>query len=209
MYETRTLAWWQKPLFAFASSKAGGWYFLNIASRLDPILLHLSRGRWSNGLGQPVGILKIRGAKSGLIRETPLLCVPDGENYIVVASRTGHPKNPAWYYNLRANPEVRLYIHGKEGVFAAHEATGAERDELWSRAVWFYPGYAAYQKRAGDRVIPVFLLRPFDGDAKHGQDHHAQPGTKVPSTFCPSKPARRNYSVVVQEVPGTFGYLFS
>ncbi len=156
----RNLTWWQRPLFAFASSKVGGWYFIHIASRIDRVLLRLSRGRWSNGLGQPVGMLKIKGAKSGLIRETILLCTPDGENYIVVASRAGDTKHPAWYYNLRANPEIRLLIAGQERTFVAHEATGEERDKLWRKAVWFYPGYAAYEKRAGGRLIPVFLLRP-------------------------------------------------
>jgi deazaflavin-dependent oxidoreductase (nitroreductase family) len=160
MSKARKLAWWQKPLFAFAASKAGGWYFLNIGSRLDPLLMRISGGRWNSGLGQPVGILKVRGAKSGLIRETPLLCVPDGENFIIVASRTGLPKHPAWYFNLCANPEVRLTINGSERVFIAHEATGPQRDELWQKAVWFYPGYAVYQQRAGERLIPVFLLRP-------------------------------------------------
>lgn len=160
MSERRKLTWWQKPLFAFASSKAGGWYFLEIGSRLDPLLMGISGGRWNSGLGQPVGILKSRGAKSGLIRATPLLCVPEGDGFIVVASRTGLPKHPAWYYNLRANPEVRLLIRGKEGSFIARETAGAERDELWRKAVWFYPGYGVYEKRAGARVIPVFLLRP-------------------------------------------------
>ena len=160
MAEKRKLNWWQKPLFAFAASKAGGWYFLNVGSRLDPVLMRMSGGRWNSGMGQPLGILKSRGAKSGLIRETPLLCVPDGENFIVVASRTGLPKHPAWYYNLRANPAVRLTIHGQERGYVAHESTGPERDELWQRAVWFYPGYAVYQQRARERLIPVFLLRP-------------------------------------------------
>jgi len=163
MESQRNLTWWQRPLFAFASSKAGGWYFIHIASRIDRVLLRLSRGRWSNGLGQPVGMLKIKGAKSGLIRETILLCTPDGENYIVVASRAGDTKHPAWYYNLRANPEIRLLIGGQERSFVAHEASGAERDDLWRKAVWFYPGYAAYEKRAGSRLIPVFLLRPVIG----------------------------------------------
>jgi F420H(2)-dependent quinone reductase len=122
--------------------------------------MRISGGRWNSGMGQPVGILKIRGAKSGLIREMPLLCIPEGDGYIVVASRTGHPKNPAWYYNLRANPEVRLLIGGQEAAYVAHEVTGEEREALWRKAVWFYPGYAKYQQRAGERVIPVFWLRP-------------------------------------------------
>ena len=160
MLSQRRLTWWQKPLFAFAASRLGGWYFLNVGSRLDPVLMRISGGRWNSGMGQPVGILKIRGAKSGLMRELPLLCIPEGDGYIVVASRTGHPKHPAWYYNLRANPEIRLLIHGKEEAFIAHEAAGEERAELWRKAVWFYPGYAVYQQRAGERVIPVLLVRP-------------------------------------------------
>ncbi len=163
--ERRKLTWWQKPLFAFAGTRPGGWYFLTIAPRIDPLLLRISNGRWSSGFGQPVGILKIKGAKSGRIRETTLLCTPyENENhdkcYIVVASRAGSPKHPAWYYNLRANPEIRLLINGQERGYVAQESADAQRDELWRRAVWFYPGYAAYEKRAGARAIPVFLLRP-------------------------------------------------
>ena len=162
MVAQRNLTWWQKPLFAFASSKAGGWYFLNVGSRLDPWLMRISGGHWNSGLGQSVGILKVRGAKSGLIRATPLLCIPEGDGYILVASRTGLPEHPAWYYNLRANPEIRLFIDGQEKAYVARELQGEERERYWQRAVWFYPGYAVYQQRAGRgrRVIPLFLLRP-------------------------------------------------
>lgn len=156
----RPLSWWQRPLFAFAATRPGGWYFLTIAPRLDPILLRASGGRLSSGLGQPVGILKIRGARSGLIRETTLLCTPVEEGYLVVASRAGSTKHPAWYYNLRANPEIQLEIGGQVSPFLARELEGEERERYWQRAVWFYPGYAAYQRRAGARVIPVFLLEP-------------------------------------------------
>jgi len=156
----RQLSWWQKPLFAFAGSPAGAWFFMNIAPRVDRFLLPLSRGRWSSGLGQPVGILKIKGAKSGLIRETVLLCTPHEGNYIVVASRGGNTKHPAWYYNLRANPDIRLFINGREEAYRAYETSGPERETLWQKAVWFYPGYASYQARAGGRTIPVFLLKP-------------------------------------------------
>lgn len=156
----RPLSWWQKPLFAFAASRLGGWYFLTIAPRIDPLLLRASRGRVSSGLGQPVGILKIRGARSGLIRETTLLCTPVDEGYLVVASRAGSEKHPAWYYNLRANPDIQLEIGGEEQAYVAHELHGADREAYWAKAVWFYPGYAAYQKRASVRTIPIFLLTP-------------------------------------------------
>ena len=95
----------------------------------------------SSGLGQPVGILKVRGVKSGLIRETPLLCIPEGDGYILVASRTGLPKHPAWYYNLRANPEIQLFIGGQEKAYVARELKGEERERYWRRAS-NYSGFA-------------------------------------------------------------------
>jgi deazaflavin-dependent oxidoreductase (nitroreductase family) len=156
----RKLSWWEKIIEPMVASPLGGWYFINIAPHIDRLLIRWTKGRLSTALGQPVGLVTMRGAKSGLPRQVPLLCVPDGENYIVLASRAGDTRHPVWYYNLRANPEVTLLLNGRQGSYMAHETTGAEREGTWQKAVDFFVGYEAYQQRAGDRLIPVFLLRP-------------------------------------------------
>src|SRR5438105_13882114 len=58
--------------------------------------------------GLPVVIVTNTGRKSGATRKTPLMRVKDGDNYILVGSVGGAPKNPVWVYNLRANPLVEI-----------------------------------------------------------------------------------------------------
>jgi deazaflavin-dependent oxidoreductase (nitroreductase family) len=86
-----------------------------------------------------------------------LAYVTRGDDLVLIASKGGHPQHPAWYHNLRAHPEATVEIRGRRETVFAREAEGAERVELWEKAVGFYPGYAAYQKRAGRR-IPVMVL---------------------------------------------------
>ena len=81
-----------------------------------------------------------------------------GADLVLKASKGGHRRHPAWYHNLRAHPEASVEIRGRREPVVAREAEGAERAELWARAVEFYPGYAAYQRRAGARRIPGMVL---------------------------------------------------
>ena len=107
----------------------------------------------------PVIILTTKGAKSGKIRKSGLMRVEHNGSYAVVASQGGAPTHPVWYYNVTANPLVELQDGPVRQDMTAHEATGAERDEWWARAVAAYPDYADYQKKT-DRVIPVLVLTP-------------------------------------------------
>jgi deazaflavin-dependent oxidoreductase (nitroreductase family) len=158
----RQMTWFQRQVEKFAMSKAGTWCILNINRRVDPVLARWTGGRVAitNLIGAPLAILTTIGAKSGLERTTPLLYVPHGDDIILIASYGGNPRNPAWYYNLRAHPEARLLIHGLERTYIAREVKGREREALWAEAVGFYAGFAKYQQRAGDRTIPVLLLCP-------------------------------------------------
>ncbi|MDH6514644.1 deazaflavin-dependent oxidoreductase (nitroreductase family) [Streptomyces sp. SAI-208] len=113
--------------------------------------------------GMPVIVLTTRGAKSGRIRKTPLMRVEHDGRYAVVASLGGAPQHPVWYHNVKADPHVELQDGPVKRDFVAREITGAEKDEWWERAVAAYPPYADYQKKT-DRVIPVFVLEPVDGD---------------------------------------------
>ncbi len=119
-----------------------------------------SGGKDGNGMrGMPIVLLTTLGAKSGLVRKVPLMRVEHDGKYAAVASLGGAPKNPVWYYNLKAHP--RLDLRDGEQVFdmTAREVTGAEYDQWWERAVAAFPDYADY-KRKTDRVIPLFVLEP-------------------------------------------------
>ncbi len=97
------------------------------------------------------------GAKSGTKRTSPLLYVRDGEDIVIVASKGGFPKHPAWYHNLKANPNTTVQIGRERRAVHARVATPEERERIWSRAVELWPQYADYQERT-ERQIPVVVL---------------------------------------------------
>jgi deazaflavin-dependent oxidoreductase (nitroreductase family) len=143
----------------FAQSKPGSWFYINVAMRVDRVLLPLSRGRVSISVGQQVGMLETVGAKSGELRKTPLLFIRDGDHVVLIASMGGAPRHPSWLHNIRANPRVKfLGPGGATGDYIAREAQGDERGRLWDEAVDYYAGYATYKIRAGEREIPIVVL---------------------------------------------------
>jgi deazaflavin-dependent oxidoreductase (nitroreductase family) len=98
------------------------------------------------------------GAKSGVKRTTPLLYAADGpDTLVIVASKGGHPRHPAWYHNLRAHPETTVQVGRERRPVRARVATPPERDRLWAKALEVYPTYAAYQQRT-EREIPLVVL---------------------------------------------------
>ncbi|WP_018179683.1 nitroreductase family deazaflavin-dependent oxidoreductase [Jongsikchunia kroppenstedtii] len=109
--------------------------------------------------GMPVVLLTTVGAKSGKLRRTPLMRVEHDGTYAVVASLGGAPKNPVWYYNVVANPDVELQDGTETFDLRAREVSGDEKAIWWERAVAAYPDYADYQAKT-DRQIPVFVLEP-------------------------------------------------
>jgi deazaflavin-dependent oxidoreductase (nitroreductase family) len=152
----------RRALFAFAVSKPGTWYSSQLGARIDPWLLRATGGRVDHAFGQiPIVLLTVRGARSGAQRTVPLLYFSEGDDVILIASSYGRPKFPAWYYNLKANPDVRLEVKGRAAPYRAEEAEGPERDRLFERAKQVYPGYTEYERRtAGVRRIPVMRLSP-------------------------------------------------
>ena len=119
-----------------------------------------SGGREANTLrdaGLPVIIVTMRGNKSGNVRKIALMRVEHDGEYALVASMGGAPKNPVWYYNLKAYPDEVTIQDGPQ-PFPVHvrEVTGDERATWWERAVAAYPPYAEYQQKT-DRRIPVFV----------------------------------------------------
>ena len=111
--------------------------------------------------GREVILLTTRGAKSGKLRKLPLMRVEHDGVYAIVASLGGAPKNPVWYYNVKANPHVELQDDTVTKDYKAREVTGDEKAVWWDRAVAAYSDYADYQKKT-DREIPVFVLEPFE-----------------------------------------------
>ncbi len=155
--------WWRKLVTLITSSAVGSRLSAKAAPPLDRWIYRKSNGRATlSGIlaGVPVILVTTAGAKSGQPRTVPLLGIPDGENIILIASNWGGKKHPAWYYNLKANPEATVALNGQNVIYTAKEATGEERERCWGRAAAVYPGYNAYKKRADGRVIPVMLLSP-------------------------------------------------
>ena len=152
----------RRAMFSFALTPVGTWYSSKVGARIDPWLVRVSGGHVDSALGTiPVGVLHVRGARSGVERKVPLLYFNDGEDVILIASSYGRPKFPAWYYNLLANPDVRLEVRGRSARYVAREVTGADRDRLFELAKNVYRGYSDYERRtAGIRRIPVMRLSP-------------------------------------------------
>jgi deazaflavin-dependent oxidoreductase (nitroreductase family) len=145
------------------ASRPGAWFYVNVAPHIDRRLLRVSRGRVGFG-GRRSGILTNVGRKSGAVRETPLAFMRDGDRIVLIASRGGDTRNPGWYHNLKANPDVSFTALGEKRDYVAREAEGEERERLWRKInSEVYPGYDDYQQRAGSRRIPVVVLEPGSG----------------------------------------------
>jgi len=100
------------------------------------------------------------GAKSGTKRTSPLLYFPDGDDVVIVASKGGFPKHPAWYHNLMTNPDTTVQIGREHRDVHARVATAEERKRLWPVAVRMYHGYEDYAARSKGREIPLVVLEP-------------------------------------------------
>ena len=110
--------------------------------------------------GLPVIIVTNRGNKTGAIRKTPLMRVKDGENYVLVGSKGGAPKNPVWVYNLRADSSVEIRDEAEVHSMQVREVEDDdERARLWDIAVAAFAPYEEYQNKT-TRKIPVFLAEP-------------------------------------------------
>lgn len=159
---TRPPSAFKRAMVAVAVSKPGTWFYVNVASRIDPWLIRLSRGRVDTSFGVvPMLLLTVRGRRSGVERTVPLLYFTDGDDVVLMASSFGRRKHPAWYFNVRAADAVRLYRRGVEATYVPREVEGAERDRLYGLAQRLYRGYGLYAERTeGVRTVPVLRLSP-------------------------------------------------
>jgi deazaflavin-dependent oxidoreductase (nitroreductase family) len=136
------------------------WRLWEVGTSGHTTVYKLTRGRIGGKYqGAPVALVESVGRKSGKRRTHPLLCTEDGENLVVIASKGGVDRHPAWYHNLMANPETTANWYGDVRRVRAREATGDERERLWEKMVDVYPPYASYQRRT-ERQIPVVVLEP-------------------------------------------------
>lgn len=112
--------------------------------------------------GVPTLLLTTRGRTSGKARRTPLIYGRDGDAYVVMASYGGAPKDPDWYVNLVADPEVIIQVGPEVMTARATTAGPEERDALWSTMAGIWPDYDQYATKT-DRVIPLVVLEPVSG----------------------------------------------
>lgn len=155
----------RRPLYAFAID------YLDVADRFWFLLAPLMRGhavvyRATGGRigGRVPGLPSLLlldhvGARSGRLRTTPLVYMPDGDNFLIVASKGGHPRHPAWFHNLRSHPDTEVQIGRRRVKVHSRGASSEERERLWPKAVEHNPHWGRYRKRT-TREIPLVLLEP-------------------------------------------------
>lgn len=103
-------------------------------------------------------ILRVKGRKSGQLRKFALIYGRDGDDYVLIASKGGYPKNPGWYENLVANPDCEIQVWGDVIPVTARTGTAADKKRVWPAMVQQWPDYDNYQA-GSPRDIPVVLLR--------------------------------------------------
>lgn len=110
-------------------------------------------------LNAPVMLVTTTGRKTGKQHTTPLVYLPDGDRFLVIASNGGQGKLPNWWLNMRASKHASIEIGRRHLQVSAQEADPAERQQLWPGIVTAVPAYGAYQRRMS-YPIPVVILRP-------------------------------------------------
>jgi deazaflavin-dependent oxidoreductase (nitroreductase family) len=131
---------------------------------LHTAAVRLTGGRWPRDLqGMPAVELRTIGRKSGQPRSTFLTSpIHDEHRVVLVASKGGDDRDPQWYRNLTANPDVDVTLHGETHKMRARTASAEEKAALWPEIVAVYKGYDRYQ-RGADRDIPVVICEPRPG----------------------------------------------
>jgi deazaflavin-dependent oxidoreductase (nitroreductase family) len=148
-----------RAICSFSATRAGLWISRRVSWRLDPILLRFTNGRIRSTGPLAAALLETRGARTGEWRRHATLYFHDGDRITIVASKAGWPSHPAWYHNLRKNPDV---LYGGE-PFRAHVIEDEdERRRLWQLADRVFPPFETYRRRAAEvgRTIPIVQLIP-------------------------------------------------
>ena len=137
------------------------WIF-KAMSKSHVFLNRITGGKLFNTFkGDEVCFVTMRGAKSGKRITMPLMFVPHDRGILLVASKGGSPKNPAWYHNIVKNPELEVRHRGKIMHVRARLANTEEKNDLWPVCEEHYAEYADYRKKT-ERDIPIFICKPLD-----------------------------------------------
>lgn len=149
--------WFSRAYAALANTRFGRFMSVQLVWKLDPHLMRATRGRLGMGLVMPTALLETRGAKSGQVRRNVVIYFHDGERVTIVASRLGLPTDPAWFHNLRADPDITF---GGLPMRATVVADETERERLWGLADRVFAPYADYRREAAraQRTIPIIQL---------------------------------------------------
>ncbi len=136
-----------------------GKFVFRLFTGIHAKLYKLTGGRlFGGGKNGSVLVLTHKGAKSGKVRDTPLMFIREGDRYLIVASAGGSERSPGWYFNLLANPDSTINVGGETIRVSAKDA-GADRDAMWAKIVATAPQFGGYEAKT-DRVIPVVVLEP-------------------------------------------------
>ena len=141
--------------------------------RLAAALIRLTKGRLARLWRRQVLLLTTRGRKSGLERTVPLQFFPDGEDMIVVAANSGLPSPPGWYFNLTADPFVRVEVGDRTLQARAEELSAEEAAVFWPRVLQVAPDYARYPRRTSRR-IPMVRLVPVGRAKERRRENEGQ-----------------------------------
>ena len=143
----------------FSATPPMRWLSKHVGWRVDPVLMRLSGGRLGVSLVIPTALLETRGARSGRVRRNVVIYFHDDDRVVIIASKLGEPDHPAWFHNVRKNPDVTF---GGQPYRAEVVKDESERERLWELAESVFPPYAIYRDRAAraGRTIPLVQLTP-------------------------------------------------
>lgn len=155
--------WFQRVAAWIFATTVGSWVSFQIGHHLDRWALKLTGGRttlsgWLTAL-PPIWVTTI-GARSGLQRRVPLLGIPVGDDLALIGSGFGQVHTPGWVYNLEADPHAVVEYRDIATEVIATQIEMDDATVVWATAERIYPGYAGYRRRAGHRMIRVFMLHP-------------------------------------------------
>jgi deazaflavin-dependent oxidoreductase (nitroreductase family) len=150
-----------RAMRSFIATKVGVALFRPTAHHADRLASKLTGGRRSAAwflTGVPAVMPPTIGAKSREPRTVAVYGIPHPEGLAVIASNFGGTKHPAWYHNLKANPQATVSVEGDTWDAVTRIAEPRERDEIYAKGIEIYPGWRKYEKTAGDRHIEAFVL---------------------------------------------------
>lgn len=141
-----------------ANSQPMARVFIKYFTRMNVWVFKKSKGKlWKNFPGgYPICIVGMTGKKSGKFREIGSIYLPKDDAVLLVASQGGMDNHPAWYFNIKANPNVEITVAGHTRQMVARQVSDDEKRDLWPHLLSLYPDFDEYQART-DRNIPVFM----------------------------------------------------